>query len=739
MLATFLPGELLIQYDPGVDATARAGIRAELAGRLVESIFTGPMSDAGQGVLERVAFGKGIVIDEAIAVANEIPGVAFAEPNWVYTPSFVSNDTHYLSGIMWGMYGDDAPSAVGPAGTTNQYGSQAEEAWNNGFVGSDSVYIGVIDEGIQYTHPDLVDNVWVNPFDPIDGVDNDGNGRIDDTQGWDFYSNNRTVYDGTSDDHGTHVAGTIGAAGGNGAGVAGINWNVTMISTKFLGPNGGFTSGAIQSLDYLTDLKTRHGLNIVASNNSWGGGGFSQSLLDAITRAANQGILFIAAAGNSGTNNDTANYFPANYNTTAGAGYDAVIAVASITSSGARSSFSSYGATTVDLGAPGSSIASTVPTNAYAYYSGTSMATPHVTGAVALYAAANPNTTALERKNAILNSATPTPSLAGITVTGGRLDVSALLGTPAPPPTLSISDVSVTEGNSGELMANFVVTLSAASANAVSFDFATQQDTATDGSDFSGGVGSMQIAAGNTSAVISIPIYGDTTVEPDESFFVQLSNPLNATIDDGTGVGTILNDDVVPPVQISINDVSKLERNTGVHGYTFILSLSTPASVNVRVNYTTADGSATVADVDYYARSGAITFLPGQTSKVVTIQAKGDRFIELDEEFFVNLSLPTGGAVIADGQGIGTILNDDGVTLLSSTTLVEQSPATVQGSTSQAFAGLRETGLVSATSKVFVASEFDAWVASTVTKAEFAYVTDDDKTDPFGWSVSVGR
>jgi subtilisin family serine protease len=225
-------------------------------------------------------------------------------------------------------------------------------------------------------------------------------------------------------DPGTHVAETIGNIGGNGKGVAGVCWNVKLLDAKFLGTRGGTLVNAVKAIDHFTNLKIK-GLNIVATNNSWGGGGFSQTLQDAIERANATDILFIAAAGNDGKDTEAITNYPSGYPNAN------VIAVASITSTGALSGFSNYAATKVDIGAPGSGIISTVPVKSgknvvggYANYSGTSMATPHVSGAAALYASTHPGATAAEIKAAILDSAIPTPSLAGKCVTGGRLDVS---------------------------------------------------------------------------------------------------------------------------------------------------------------------------------------------------------------------------------------------------------------------------------------------------------------------------
>ena len=427
----YVPNEILIQYTDQATATQQSQARSDVRGRLLEATQTRTMKAAGFGKLERISLGNGVGIEQAIAALNQKSYIKYAEPNYIYHPTAISNDSYYSNGSLWGMYGDDSPAAVGPGGTTSQYGIQAEKAWNENVTGSANVVVGIIDEGIQVNHPDLVNNIWVNPWEIAnDGIDNDGNGYVDDINGWDFVNNDNTVYHAGLDSHGTHVAGTIGGQGSNGQGVAGVNWDVTMIAARFLGSNGGTTADAVKALDYLTDLKTRHGINLVATNNSWGGGGYSQALQDAIIRSAKKDLLFVVAAGNSTTNNDSSSSYPANYNTTIGtstesaAGYDSVISVAAINNSGGIAGFSSYGARTVDIGAPGVGIWSSVPNSTYASYDGTSMATPHVTGAIALIASTLPaGTSAATIRAAILDSATPTASLAGKTVTGGRLNV----------------------------------------------------------------------------------------------------------------------------------------------------------------------------------------------------------------------------------------------------------------------------------------------------------------------------
>lgn len=299
----------------------------------------------------------------------------------------------------------------------------APEAWDIQ-TGSPNVVVAVIDTG-RYNHVDLLPNVWTNPGEIAgNGIDDDGNGYIDDVNGWNFYGNNNVLYgsDACSDAHGTHTAGTIGAVGNNGTGVVGVNWNVGIMSLKFLGGAGcsGTTANAILAVHYAANN------GAYLTSNSWGGGGFSQALKDAIDAS---GILFMAAAGNGGAdgigdNNDITPFYPASY---ASAN---IISVASTTSTDSRSGFSNYGATSVDLGAPGSSILSTTPNNTYTSYNGASMATPHVSVVAALLYAEFPGITTADVKCRILNSVDPIPALAGVTVTGGRLNAYKALTTP---------------------------------------------------------------------------------------------------------------------------------------------------------------------------------------------------------------------------------------------------------------------------------------------------------------------
>jgi subtilisin family serine protease len=307
-------------------------------------------------------------------------------------------------------------------------------AWNT-TTGTNTALAVIIDTGIDYNHIDLADNIWRNPLEIAgNGIDDDKNGYIDDIHGINAIKNTGVPLDDNG--HGTHVAGIIGAVGNNARGVVGVSWRVKLVGAKFLSSFGsGSIADAIKAVEYTTKLK-KAGHNVIAANNSWSGRSFSKALMDAITAASEQGILFVAAAGNDHSNNDTNPLYPANYQV------PNVISVASITSTGERSHFSNYGPKTVHIGAPGTSIYSTLRNNGYGYKSGTSMACPQVVGLSILTHSACPNLSMDRMKQIILASGAKTPALQGYVATGAMVNAaravqqaSAACGTATPTPT----------------------------------------------------------------------------------------------------------------------------------------------------------------------------------------------------------------------------------------------------------------------------------------------------------------
>ncbi|MDP2391132.1 MAG: S8 family serine peptidase, partial [Acidobacteriota bacterium] len=200
--------QVLVQFSADSTPAERAAARGRIRAAREEVVVAAGRRDDGKGDLELLRLPPGLAVAAAIRGLAGDAAVEFAEPNWIYQHGATATDPYFTNGSLWGMYGD----ASSPA---NQFGSQAAEAWAAGNTGQGAVYVGIIDEGVMRTHQDLTVNVFINPFDPVDGIDNDGNGYVDDINGWDFDGNNNSTYDGTQDDHGTHVAGTIGATGGN--------------------------------------------------------------------------------------------------------------------------------------------------------------------------------------------------------------------------------------------------------------------------------------------------------------------------------------------------------------------------------------------------------------------------------------------------------------------------------------------------------------------------------------------
>ena len=433
--------EVIVVFKDTADAGDQAAVVAAVDAAGTTDLDGGSVTASATALVE---LPNDVPASDAIVELSADPRVESVEPNWIRKTVAVSNDPQFTAGNMWGMYGDTTVPA-------NAYGSQAAEVWAGTSTGSATVYVGDIDTGIDISHPDLAANIWTNPGEiAANATDDDGNGYIDDVNGWDFDNNDNSVYDDPIiDAHGTHTAGTIGAKGGNGIGVAGVNWDVTIIPAKVCGAGGCTNAAVIAAINYLTDLKVNHGLNIVATNNSYGGGGFSAAERNAIIAAGNADILHVAAAGNAGTDNDATPHYPSSYTcpavSLASGAYDCIVAVAAIDSNGNLAGFSQYGLTTVDLGAPGVGVVSTTPVNTYSSYNGTSMATPHVTGASALVSAVHPTWSATQIKSFILSNVAVTADLIGTTVTGGRLDLSTLASLPVPPPAEALTVCHATE------------------------------------------------------------------------------------------------------------------------------------------------------------------------------------------------------------------------------------------------------------------------------------------------------
>ncbi len=340
---------------------------------------------------------------------SQRPEVEYAEPNYIVHAISEPNDPSY--GQLWGLRKIGAPAA-----------------WDVSTDSSANV-VAVVDTGVDYTHPDLAANVWSAPHEFTVTI---GDVTITCPAGSHGFNAIRNTCDPMDDNnHGTHVSGTIGAVGDNGIGVVGVNWKASIMGAKFLGAGGsGTTADAVNAIEFAIQAKQIFGTaaNVRVLSNSWGGGGFSETLLSEIKDANTSGMLFVAAAGNEGSDCDTTPHYPSSYVA------DNVISVAATDSSDNLASWSNYGATTVDLAAPGVSILSTIRRGRYDYYSGTSMATPHVSGAAALVLSVCSLDTAALKSN-ILDNVDPVPSLAEKTVKGGRLNVDKAIGACSGSPT----------------------------------------------------------------------------------------------------------------------------------------------------------------------------------------------------------------------------------------------------------------------------------------------------------------
>ncbi len=386
---------------------------------------------------------SGMSTKDAIALLKSHQAIEYVEPDYQVSIARTPDDPRFDE--LWGLNND------GQTGGTADADIDAVEAWDIS-TGSRDVVVGVIDTGIDYSHSDLASNMWVNSSEiPGDGIDNDGNGFIDDVHGINAITDSGDPMD--DEGHGTHVSGTIGASGGNGIGVVGVNHEVSLVGCKFLDAAGnGSTSDAIKCIDYMVSLKNS-GVNLRVLNNSWGGGGYSQALADAIASSEAADLLFVAAAGNDTIDNDVNPHYPSNYENAS------VLSVASTDQTDGISWFSHYGLTSVDMGAPGSAILSTTPGESYASYSGTSMATPHVAGAAALVLSINPELSTQELKDLLMNSGDVNAALQGVTVAGTRLNVNQALIDADPTPGFKISADPLTQQIEAGQATNYTFTI----------------------------------------------------------------------------------------------------------------------------------------------------------------------------------------------------------------------------------------------------------------------------------------
>jgi subtilisin family serine protease len=634
-------GEVIVRYRSQTGALERQ--RAEYQ---ADSDSSEPLGRHG---MRRVR-SRNMTTRELIETLSANPDVELVEPNYIIRASSMPNDPAFAS--QWGLHntGQNVDGQAGVPGAD----IDAAAAWDI-TTGSRANIVAVLDTGIDFNHPDLAANVFSAPraFTVTLGSVTVSCGAG--THGFNALTNLCVPFDDNG--HGTHVSGIIGAVGNNGTGVSGVNWTANVMALKVLGSDGtGTTSDAIKAIDFAIQAKSALGAdaNIRVLNASWGGPTFSQALDDEIQAANNADMLFVAAAGTNSRDTDVAPHYPASSTRSN------VISVAAVDNTGALAPFSNYGATTVDLGAPGASTLSTLPNSSYGELSGTSMSAPFVSGAAALVLSVCPSNTAT-LKSRLLASVDPVASMTGKVATGGSLNVNnAITQCRGSVATITVNGSSTAiaaqfgstltvqinngPGNPSDWVGLFAV--GAADSEALQWKYLNGQQT--------------QPSSGLTSATLTFqtPLSaGNYEMRMYAKGWVRLAT--SATI-----TATSL-------PQLSINDVSVTEGNSGTRLATFTVSLNPVSSSTVTVTYSTADGSATTANADYVGKSGSLIFSPSVATRTIDIVINGDTAVEPSETFTINLSSPSN-AAIADGQGVGTIITDEGSTSPTITT-----PATV--------------------------------------------------------------
>jgi subtilisin family serine protease len=424
--SSYKPGEVIVRLKGDTNSLRANGSFADKYGAKVADTFEfGQQGFADHGQMMQLKLPAGLSTEAAIQQMKQDPNVAYAEPNFIYTlpegekaeskqassaPAQASGPAQVipndLTEELWGMHN------TGQKGGKVDADIDAPEAWAIHVGRKDAPIIAVIDTGVDYNHADLKDNMWINTGEIAgDGIDNDGNGVIDDVHGYNAFADNGNPMDGHG--HGSHCAGTIAGVGGNGEGVVGVNHHANIMAVKIFSDEGSTDSAAIlRAIEYTTKMGAK------ITSNSWGGGGASEAQKEAFAASS---ALHIMAAGNNALNNDFIPNYPSNYDIPNN------IAVAASDRNDKKAGFSCYGAKTVDIAAPGVDIYSVKPGGGYQMMSGTSMATPAVAGVAGLVASAFPEATAEEIKAKVLNGADKLDNWKTKVVDGNRLNAYGAL------------------------------------------------------------------------------------------------------------------------------------------------------------------------------------------------------------------------------------------------------------------------------------------------------------------------
>ncbi|MCI0455949.1 MAG: S8 family serine peptidase [Gemmataceae bacterium] len=577
----------------------------------------------------------------------EVAGVEALEPNFLLAAQFIPNDTRF--GEQWALR-NTGQTIQGQIGLLER-DIDATDVWDFRAGGSSSLIVAVLDTGVDYTHPDLDENIFLNPGEIAgNGIDDDGNGFVDDTRGWDFMSVDNDPMD--TDGHGTHVAGIISAEGNNDQGVAGVAYGVKILPLKSLSAfDSGSTAAAIAAVNYVSMMRDR-GFNIRLANNSYGTLSNSAELQAAIDGLQTRGILFVTAAGNTATNNDVTPFYPGSYSS------NNILAVAATDNRDNVWVSSSYGATTVDLAAPGVNILSTLPGGGYGYRTGTSMAAAHVAGAAAWLWSIDPLATYQQISSALLDGVDELQALglAGGTpvASGGRLNMAGALTALTPQVLIITATDASADEPSGET-GTFTILRSGPATDPVTIHF-TITGTATNGTDYATIPTSVTMAAGESEAIVTVTPIADALVEGIETVVLTLSG--NATYAIGAPNSATVNilDTALPVVTITATDAAAAEiNNPGA----FTITRSGPTTAELTVNFTV--GGTATNGTDYTAIATSATIPIGASSATVTINPVNDGVPEPTETVMLALSdnssylvgAPnTATVTIADGLGI---------------------------------------------------------------------------------------